>query len=180
MLQQLSMNGMVLRFYTAYLFRLTSINSSKTIQNYSTQLKSAESKIGIQITEFDDSMRRDIIKGAQKMLPAKPEMRPAFLLPHYFLRNIFLHPGTYPQIRLKAAVIWGFLGMFRFSTYAKLGIHNLVVVGVNGREHHIKTGTTAELTHYFVEKKALGFYFQFPAKYHPIGYAFFCKLSDYF
>ena len=39
--QRLSLNGMVLCFYTAYLFRLTSINSAKTIQNYSSQLKSA-------------------------------------------------------------------------------------------------------------------------------------------
>ena len=103
-----ALNGMVLCFYTAYLFRLPSINSAKTIQNYSSQLKSTWSKIGILITEFDESMRRDIIKGAQKLLPAKPDMRPAFLLPHYFLRNIFLYPGTISQVRLRAAVIWGF------------------------------------------------------------------------
>ena len=176
--QRLSLNGMVLCFYTAYLFRLPSINSAKTIQNYSSQLKSTWSKIGILITEFDESMRRDIIKGAQKLLPAKPDMRPAFLLPHYFLRNIFLYPGTISQVRLRAAVIWGFFGMFRFSTYAKLGIQNLFIVDKIGMEHRIKTGSTAELTYYFVEKKALGFYFHFPAKYHPIGYAFFCRLSN--
>ena len=176
--QQLSLNGLVLCFYTAYLFRLKSINSSKTIANYSTQLKSAWSKIGVTTTEFDDSVRLDIIKGAKKLLPAKPDMRPAFLLPHYFLKNVFRYPATSTQLRLKAAVILGFLGMFRFSTYEKLGIHNLIIVGKNGTEHRLKTGSIEELSTHFVEKAALGFYVHFPDKYHPLGYAFFCKLTN--
>ena len=60
-------------------------------------------------------MRRDIIKGVQKLFPATPDMRPAYMLPHYFLQNIFLYPGTIPQIRPKAPVLFGFLCMFRFS-----------------------------------------------------------------
>ena len=175
--QQLSLNGMVLCFYTAYLFRLTTINSANTISNYSSQLKSAWSKIGLTITDFDDSVRGDIIKGARRLLPAKPDTRPAFLLPHYFATPVFAAPQTISQLRLKAAVTWGFLGMFRFATYEKLGIDNLVVVGKNPVEHRLKTGSLAELTYYFTDNAALGFYFHFPDKYHPLAYAFFCNLG---
>ena len=79
---------------------------------------------------------------------------------------------------LRAAVIFGFLGMFRFSSYAKLGLHNLVVVGKNAIEYQIMTGALAELQFYFDHLGAIGFYFRFPSKYHPLAYAFFCKLSS--
>ena len=176
--QRLSLNGMVLCFYTAYLFRLNSINSANTIANYSRQLKSAWEKIGITVTVFDDSVRRDIVKGAQRLLPKKPDMRPAFLLRHYFVHPVFLTPKTLTQLRLKAATIWGFFGMFRFATYEKLTIKNLVIVGRNAEEHHLTTGSLAEVKHYFFGKAAVGFYFQFSDKYHPLAHAFFCKLTD--
>ena len=51
--------------------------------------------------------------------------------------------------------------MFRFSTYQKLGIHNLVVVGRNGDEFEMVRGTYAELSYYFMRRGAIGFYFRF-------------------
>ena len=68
--------------------------------------------------------------------------------------------------------------MFRFSTYEKLGINNLVVVGKKGSESRIKTGSLSEIIFYFVEKAALGFYFHFPDKYHQSAFAFFPRLTD--
>ena len=68
--------------------------------------------------------------------------------------------------------------MFRYATYAKLGSHNLIVVGKNGEEFRIITGSYAELVYHFEACSAVGFYFEFPAKYHPIAYSFFCRLSD--
>ena len=103
--RRLSLNGMVLCFYTAYLFRLNTIKSGKTVVNYSSQLKRAWSKVGIAISEFDDTVRKDIIKGAKRLLPSKPDKRPAFLLPHYFLHPIFLRPKTVKQLRMRTAVI---------------------------------------------------------------------------
>ena len=68
--------------------------------------------------------------------------------------------------------------MFRFATYNKLGRHNLVVVGGDGSEYRIMSGSFRELNYYFQNQKAIGFYFQFAAKYHPVAHAFFCRLSD--
>ena len=68
--------------------------------------------------------------------------------------------------------------MFRYATYAKLGSHNLIVVGKNGEEFRIITGSYVELVYHFETCSAVGFYFEFPAKYHPIAYSFFCRLSD--
>ena len=68
--------------------------------------------------------------------------------------------------------------MFRFATYGKLGTHILFLVGKNGTEHQLKVGSIAELNFYFIQKQALGFYFRFSDKYHPLAYAFFCELSN--
>lgn len=133
--------------------------------------------MGIKINLFDESVHRDIIKGVQRLLPWKPDTRPAFLLPHYFIHPIFFNPQTKTQLLLKAAVIWGFLGMFRFATYEKLAIHNLVIVGRAAEEYKLVLGSPSELRYYFVEKEAIGFYFTFPDKYHPIAHAFFNKLT---
>ena len=96
---------MLLCFYAAYLFRLTSIKSATTIENYTRQLKSAWQKIGIVTTEFDVSVLRDVFKGAKRLLPKKPDPRPAFLLPHYEPQRIFTRPITASQFLLKAATI---------------------------------------------------------------------------
>ena len=66
--------------------------------------------------------------------------------------------------------------MFRFSTYEKLGIQNLVIVGRNAIEYQIES--PEEITFYFSQKNAVGFYFRFSDKYHPLAFAFFCRLSN--
>ena len=119
-----------------------------------------------------------MIRGTRILLPRKPDTRPAFLLPHYLRPPIFTTPITASQFLLKAAVVWGFIGMFRFETYSKLGIHNLVVVGKDGREHRISSGSSNELIYYFKRLNAVGFYFQFTAKYHPVAHAFFSSFTN--
>ena len=79
---------------------------------------------------------------------------------------------------MKSAVILGFFGMFRFSTYSKLGIQNLVLVASNGEELHISGVSKSQMGAYFQSNDMIGFYFQFAAKYHPVAHAFFCSLSD--
>ena len=176
----MSLQGKILCFYCAYLFRLPTINSAATIQNYSNNLKSAWSKMGILISEFDKSVYLDILKGTKRLLPQKPDTRPAFLLPHLTPPRIFISPITSNQLLLKAAVIWGFLAMFRYGSYNKLGIKNLFVVGQDGREFPIRLGSYEELSYYFKKQNAISFYFTFSSKYHPIAHAFFCKLSSQF
>ena len=67
--------------------------------------------------------------------------------------------------------------MFRFATYHKLGFHNIVIVGPDAREYRLLSGSAAQLEVYFRQKGAIGFYFHFPDKYHPLGHAFFCRLT---
>ena len=129
------------------------------------------------LTDFDAAVFADMRKGVKKLLPRKPDSRPAFLLPHYCLPQIFLTPLTHSHILLKTAVVWGFLGMFRFSVYQKLGLNNLVIVGRNGEEIRPRSGSFRELSHYFFRRGAKGFYFRFSDKYHPVAYAFFCRLD---
>ena len=157
---------------------MPSIKSATSLENYARQLKSAWQKIGILITDFDNSVLNDMIRGAKRLRPKKPDTRPAFLLPHYQLPYIFKRPLTSTQFLLKVAVLWGFMGMFRFATYAKLGVHNLVIVGGDGRTFVVESGSFDEINYYFTTRGAVGFYFQFDDKYHPIAHAFFCRLSD--
>ena len=75
--------------------------------------------MGILFTAFDELVHSDVLKGAERLLPKERDSRPAFLLPHYLPPRIFRTPITNTQLLLKAAVIFGFIGMFRFSTYDK-------------------------------------------------------------
>ena len=68
--------------------------------------------------------------------------------------------------------------MFRFATYNKLGVHNLIVVDKEGKEYHVNSGSCNEITFYFTRLQAIGFYFQFAAKYHPVAHAFFPRVSN--
>ena len=68
--------------------------------------------------------------------------------------------------------------MFRWSVYGRLGFRNLTIVGRRGREFKLTEGSYAELHHYFSRWKAIGFFFEFPDKYHPIARAHYCRLDD--
>ena len=134
--------------------------------------------MGLTLTDFDQSVLKDVQKGIKRMLPQKPDTRPAFLLPNYCLPSIFKCPLSSSHLIMKSAVIFGFLGMFRFSTYDKLGLHNLVLVAADGEEMQITEGTNLQVESYLQHQKIIGFYFQFAAKYHPVAHAFFCSLSN--
>ena len=44
-------------------------------------------------------------------------------------------------------------------------------------DYKLISGTLRELDHYFYLCGAIGFYFWFPDKYHPIAHAFYCRLD---
>ena len=125
---------MILCFYSAYLFFLPTINSAKTIDNYSRRVRSAWGKIGLTFTEFNQSVLKDVLKRVKRLLPQKPNTRPAFILPNNLLQPIFNKPLLATQLLLKSALTLGLFGMIRFSTYKRLGIHNLVIVAADGDE----------------------------------------------
>ena len=143
----------------------------------SIRLRSSWKEAGCQLSAYDSSVVKKVLAGARRLMPKKYDSRLAYLLPHYDLPEIFLRPVTLEQQLMKVAVIWGFIGMFRYSTYHKLGIRNLTIVGRCGREFKLYTASLAELRFYFIRNKAPGFFFEFPDKSHPIARAYFCRLD---
>ena len=168
---------LIIIFYTAHLVLTPTINAYSTVYGYVNRLRSSWKDAGYQLSEYDSSVVKKVLAGARRLMPKKYDSRLAYLLPHYDLPEIFLRPVTLEQQLMKVAVIWGFIGMFRYSTYHKLGIRNLTIVGRCGREFKLYTASFAELQFYFIRNEAPGFFFEFPDKYHPIARAFFCRLD---
>ena len=44
------------------------------------------------------------------------------------------------------------MGMFRFATYAKLGVHNRGIVGGDGRTFVVESGSFDEINYYFTKR----------------------------
>ena len=101
-----------------------------------------------------------------------------FILPHCVLPLIFVSPLNVSQLILKAAVIFGFFGMFRQHTYVRLGFANLFVVGRLGKVFKLRCGSYHEVYYYVIKKRCLGFYFVFPDKYHSKVHAYVSRLMD--
>ena len=158
---------MILCFYTAYLFRLPTITSATTIANYAHRIRSAWGKMGITLTDFDQSVLGDILKGAKRLLPRQPDKRPAFLLPNYCLPPTFERPLSATRLIMKALVTFGFLAMLRFSAYSKLGIQNLVIVAGDGQEFQISEDSATDLPELFHRRQAVGFYLPIRLKVSP-------------
>ena len=97
----------------------------------------------------------------------------AFLLPHYHYPRIFLSPLSVDHLLFKAALIFGFFGMFRFSTFHKLGAPTTVLVDVAGREFALTKQNYALLQSPAIR----GFYFSFSSKCHPHARAYYCTLE---
>ena len=175
---KLTLKGLTLSFFIACLFENDANFTSSTISNYTSHVKTHWEKNGGVLTEYDKQIQKRVLRGVGLLRPGKPDLREAFLLPHYSFPSIFMQPLSPDQLLLKAAVIFGFLGMFRFSTFAKLNLSATVIVGKHGREYPLKTGTYPELVFYFTRLQASGFYFRFPSKYHPKGRAYYRSLSS--
>ena len=114
---QLSIKGLVLSFFTASLFLNKKKLKSSTIRNYVTHVKTSWEKSGANLTNFDKIILSRLLKGVATLRPAASDKRTAFLLPHFKLPAIFKSPYSKDQLLFRAAVIFGFFGMLRFSTF---------------------------------------------------------------
>ena len=130
------------------------------------------------MAKFDSWVVGQILRGVERLRPSKPDVRAALLLPHLSFQRHFKVLLNKNQLWLKATTIFGFLGMFRFHTYAKLTTTNVVVVRVDGREINLVSGSIAEMRSHIETEKALRFYFKFHDKFHPNSRAYYCKLMD--
>lgn len=176
--KRLTLGGLTLCFFIASLFTDESTKSQKTIRGYVSHVRVAWAVGGWKLADFDSWVVAQILRGVERLRPSKPDTRAAFLLPHLHLPQHFKMPLNKNQLWLKAAIILGFLGMFRFHTYAKLTTKNIVVVGQNGEETNLTSGSATEVRGHFDKRKAIGFYFKFDDKFHPNSRAYYCKLAD--
>ena len=66
----------------------------------------------------------------------------------------------------KAAEVFGFLGMFRDSSFAKFSTGSMVLVTAHGRQLTLSSGSSHELFAHARKFQICGFYFRFSAKFH--------------
>ena len=175
---QLSLRGLVLCFFSASLFLNNKNLKSSTIRHYVGHIRTHWEKMGATLTTFDKYIISRILKGVVALRPTTPNKRTAFLLPHFVFPETVKSPMSKDQLIFKAAVIFGFFGMFRYSTFGKLTYHSVVLISKNREEFPLEFGTYMELEHFIKTKNISGFYFHFAAKFHPDGRAYYCKLSD--
>ena len=175
----LSLRGLVLSFFTASLFLNNKNLKSSTIRNYVGHIRSHWEKNGSSLTPFDKGIISRILKGVAALRPQTPDRRTAFLLPHFEFPKTFNHPLSKDQLIFKAAIIFGFFGMFRYSTFNKLNYKSVVLISQGREEFPLKTSENAELEHLIETKNIVGFYFYFKAKFYPNGRAYYCKLEDF-
>ena len=174
-----SLRGLILCFFTASLFLNGRSLKSSTIRNYVGHVRASWEKTGATLTTFDKTILSRLLKGVATLRPTTTDKRTAFLLPHFKFPESFKHPYSKDQLIFRAAAIFGFLGMFRFSTFGKLTCHSVVLISENRDEFQLKSGSYAEVNHFLRHKNITGFYFHFTAKFYPNGRAYYCKLNDF-
>ena len=116
----LSLKGISLCFFIASLFVYTPLKSAATIRGYVSHVRGAWTNNGGILSDFDSETVNKILRGVRRIRPQPPDVRAAFLLPHLDFPHYFFDPLNTSQLLLKAAVILGFFGMYRFNTYDRL------------------------------------------------------------
>ena len=176
--KSVSLKGLLLSFFAASLFVNPKNLQYATIRNYVGHIRAKWSQAGSPLLPYDHEILARVLKGISTLRPTKPDTRTAFLLPHIKIPPNFSTPLTSDQLIFKAAVIFGFLGMFRYGTFDKLSVNSLILVCASGIELSVKEGTWDELGGLMNEFTVTGFYFRFASKFHPRARAYFCRLDD--
>ena len=159
-------------FFAADLFRNKANFRATTVRNYVGHIRSLWARSGAALSPFDQTVLNRILRGVRALRPNTSDSRVAFLLPHYRLPRIFLNPCSKDQLIFKAAVILGFFGMFRFSTFEKLNAQAIILVDRQGREIQL----TTECQNLLYSPQLAGFYLNFSSKCHANARAY-CTLK---
>ena len=128
----MSLKGLLLCFFAGALFLHPKNLKFTTIRNYIGHIRSQWDRGGAPLLPFDKAGLARVLRGISSVRPSNPDSRRAFLLPHFTFPKYFLHPTTTEELLLKAAIVFGFFGMFRFSTYGKLTTEKLILVSESG------------------------------------------------
>ena len=175
--KRLSLGGLTLCFFIASLFSDNTKKSQKTIRGYVSHVEVIWAAGGWKLPDFDKLVVGQLLRGVERLRPSKPDARAALLLPHLQFPHHFKFPLSKNQLWLKAATILGFFGMFRFQTYAKLSRKDIVIVGRDGSEKNLVSGSAAEVKQHFGTNRAMGFYLKFDDKFHPNSRAYYCTFK---
>ena len=175
---KMSLKGLLLCYFAGTLFLDSKNLQYTTIRNYISHIRSRWNQSGAPLLRVDHAGLSRVLKGISTARPSKPDTRKAFLLPHFPFPPFFEKPLITDQLLFKAAVIFGFFGMFRFCTFQKLSAKTLVLVSRTGVEHTLKCGSYNEMTHLENHFDIVGFYFNFTAKFHPHARAYYCRTED--
>ena len=170
---KISLKALLLCFFVAHLYLHRRKYKFSTIRNYVGHVRARWAAAGSELSPFDQMVIKRVFRGLRALRPKQVDGRVAFLLPHYNLPKLFTCPFSLDHLLFKAAVIFGFFGMFRFSTFGKLTAQCIVLIDVLGREFDF-----SEACPLLYSSKLAGFYFKFASKCHPRGRAYFCLLSD--
>lgn len=160
-------------FFAADLFRNKANFRATTVRNYVGHIRSLWARSGAALSPFDQTVLNRILRGVRALRPNTSDSRVAFLLPHYRLPRIFLNPCSKDHLIFKAAVILGFFGMFRFSTFEKLNAQAIILVDRQGREIQL----TTECQNLLYSPQLAGFYLNFSSKCHANARAYYCTLK---
>ena len=160
-------------FFAADLFRNKANFRATTVRNYVGHIRSLWARTGAALLPFDLSVLNRILRGVRALRQHTSDSRVAFLLPHFRLPRIFLSPCSADHLIFKAAVVLGFFGMFRFSTFGKLNAQAIILVDRQGREIQL----TPECQRLLYSSQLAGFYLVFSSKCHPNARAYYCTLQ---
>ena len=175
---KMSLKGLLLCYFAGALFLDPKNLQFTTIRNYISHIRSNWNQSGAPLLSVDHAGLARVLKGISTARPSNPDTRKAFLLPHFHFPPFFKNPITIDQLLFKAAVIFGFFGMFRFCTFQKLSANALVLVSKLGVEYNLKCGSYDEIMQLENKFNIVGFYFNFAAKFHPHARAYYCRMED--
>ena len=110
---KMSLKGLLLCYFAGALFLDPKNLQFTTIRNYISHIRSNWNQSGAPLLSVDHAGLARVLKGISTARPSNPDTRKAFLLPHFHFPPFFKNPITIDQLLFKAAVIFGFFGMFR-------------------------------------------------------------------
>ena len=177
-LKVLSLKGLLLCFFTASLFTNPATLQHSTIRNYVCHVRTNWLTAGAPLTTFDNQIVTRILRGVATLRPCRPDPRVAFLLPHLQPPPIFHCPLSTDHLLYKAATIFGFFGMLRFGTFAKLTPQSIILVSANGKPYTHLKWHSCPIREFILKHHIVGFYLKFAAKCHPHARAYYCTLQD--
>ena len=121
-----------------------------------------------------------ITRGINRVLPAEPDTRQAFLLLDCRPPLSSIHPQTPEEFKLKFACLLGFFGMLRISALIGLAPYRVTLVSPCGRE--VPLSQVPMIAASSVTATFIGYYFKFRGKSTPVGgplqMAYFTKICD--